>query len=264
MKIQFLSDIHLEFGPLTLAEPGADVLVLAGDFANKCAEKPMRFFDWLDGELGWFEQRPEIVMVLGNHDFYGCRLEDIATFRAEAEARPGMHLLNNETIEILGVRFIGSTLWADFCLWDNAKRRFAMHEAENGITDFRAIRHGKDFKKFKPTDAVALHQTAVKFIATELAKPFAGKTVVVTHFAPHPGSVAAQWKDDVLTPYFVNDITKRGLLISDETSPDLWIHGHSHWVFDYQVGKTRIVGNARGYDGRENIRGFDPAKMVEL
>lgn len=55
-----------------------------------------------------------------------------------------------------------------------------------------------------------------------------------------------------------------GLLVSDETSPDLRIQGHSHWTFDYQVGKTRIVGNARGYDGRENVPGFDPAKVVEL
>lgn len=263
MKIQYLSDIHLDFGPLTLPEVDADVLVIAGDLANKAAARPLRFFDWIYGELSWFKKRPVVVLTLGNHDFYGCRLEDIATFRTESETR-GMLLLDNETVEIQGVRFIGSILWSDFGLWDNVKRRFAMHEAETAITDFQMIRHGKDFRKFKPTDSVALHQEAVKFITAELAKPFAGETVVVTHFAPHPGSVAEQWQHDVLTPYFVNDVTKRGLLISDETSPDLWIHGHSHWTFDYQVGKTRIVGNARGYDWRENVPDFDPARTVEL
>lgn len=263
MKIQYLSDLHLEFGPLTLPDPGADVLVVAGDLVNKAAALPLRFFDWIEAELSRFEARPEVVLTLGNHDFYGCRLEDIEVFRAEAKVR-GMSLLDNETIEIQDVRFIGSILWSDFGLWDNAKRRFAMHAAETMITDFRAIRHGDDYRRFKPTDAVALHQEAVKFIAAELAKPFPGKTVVVTHFPPHPGSVAEQWQNDLLTPYFVNDVTKRGLLVSDGTSPNLWIHGHSHWTFDYQAGKTRIVANARGYDWRENVPGFDPAKTVEI
>ena len=31
----------------------------------------------------------------------------------------------------------------------------------------------------------------------------------------------------------------------------LWTHGHTHDVFDYVIGETRIVCNPRGYHGYE-------------
>jgi hypothetical protein len=31
----------------------------------------------------------------------------------------------------------------------------------------------------------------------------------------------------------------------------LWTHGHTHHVFDYMIGETRVVCNPRGYYGHE-------------
>jgi len=88
--------------------------------------------------------------------------------------------------------------------------------------------------------------------------PFAGATVVVTHHAPHPGSLHARYKADLLSPAFISDLTA----VIESGRPDLWVHGHTHHTFDYTVGPTRIVCNSRGY-GEEN-HDFDRALVVEV
>lgn len=258
MKIQYLSDLHLEYGPLRLIDTGADVLILAGDFVNGCAAKPARFFTWLDAELAALAVRPAVLLVLGNHDYYRCRLEDLETFRAAAATRAGIFVLDNESVEIDGVRFLGSTLWTNFDLFGNTRRRFAMYDAEKGMNDFKLIRH-REYRRIKPLDVAALNFKANEFLASALALPYAGRTVVITHFAPHPGSVIPDFETDDLTPYYVNDL---GELL--EEGPDLWIHGHTHHCFDYVVGKTRILANPRGYGKDEDVEGFDAGKVITL
>jgi len=48
---------------------------------------------------------------------------------------------------------------------------------------------------------------------------------------------------------------------------DLWLHGHTHNNFDYNVNGTRVVCNPMGYPhpfgGWENNH-FDPGRMVEI
>jgi hypothetical protein len=39
--------------------------------------------------------------------------------------------------------------------------------------------------------------------------------------------------------------------IADHPQIRLWTHGHTHHVFDYVVGETRVVCNPRGYAGHE-------------
>jgi hypothetical protein len=45
--------------------------------------------------------------------------------------------------------------------------------------------------------------------------------------------------------------------------PDLWIHGHVHDSFDYQIGRTRIVCNPRGYEAHANPN-FLPALLCRV
>jgi hypothetical protein len=40
--------------------------------------------------------------------------------------------------------------------------------------------------------------------------------------------------------------------ILDHPQITLWTHGHTHHVFDYRIGSTRIVCNPRGYVGYED------------
>lgn len=93
------------------------------------------------------------------------------------------------------------------------------------------------------------------FLDAELPRPHDGPTVVVTHHAPHPGSLPDRhahlaWCDD-------SDLT--GLI--DERGPDLWVHGHVHRHVDYRIGRTRVVCNAHGYV--EERTDFMPDLVVE-
>lgn len=239
MQIQLASDLHLEFlqkdwpGERLIAPmPAADVLVLAGDIANGPQALEL-FWDWPTA-------RPTpIIYVAGNHEFYGHSIEPMREKMREGAAMSGIHFLENERIDIGGVRFLGATLWTDYRLSLNRTQRQLMKHAERGLNDHHQIRTGRH--KFTAQDALDRHKYSRAWLATELAKPFAGKTVVVTHHGPHPLSVHPRYIGDPLNAAFVSDLS--------DLMPgvDLWLHGHVHDSFDYQVGRCRVVANPAGY-----------------
>lgn len=133
------------------------------------------------------------------------------------------------------------------------------------MNDHRLIEivEGQRRMRFLPTHTAALHTLELNFIVKRLREPFDGNTVVVTHHAPHPGSVQARYRGDALSPAFASDLTD----ILERYRPELWIHGHDHASHDYSVGQTRILSNQAGYPrpggGRENPA-FNPLLVVEL
>ena len=82
--------------------------------------------------------------------------------------------------------------------------------------------------------------------------------MVVTHHAPHPGSLHPRYADDMLSAAFVSDLSS----IIEAGQPALWVHGHVHTSFDYRVGATRVLCNPHGY-GAENPD-FEPSLVVEV
>ena len=45
----------------------------------------------------------------------------------------------------------------------------------------------------------------------------------------------------------------------------LWVSGHTHEAFDYEVGATRCIGNPTGYSGEARQSGlFRPDRVVEV
>ena len=103
----------------------------------------------------------------------------------------------------------------------------------------------------------------------ELAQPFDGKTIVVTHHAPHPLSIHPRFAGNPVNPGFVSDL---GPLLD---RADLWLHGHTHDGFDYWVGRCRVLANPAGYIlNRKTANSereftfengkFDPAFVIEI
>jgi len=270
MRIWPISDLHMRTrDALDLVKPlgefpEADVCVLAGDVC-----------DGLNAAVNWvgkvIRPRMPVVMVLGNHEHYGTSIETARkSARLIADAL-GVTLLDDGAAVIGGVRFLGGTLWTDYALYagdpDPAARglkvREAMKAAKYGLSDHSQIdmsdvKGGVMSRLFKPRDALALHVETRRFLEGALAEHHDGPTVVVTHHAPHPGSIAPQFVGDPATPAFVSDLSD---LIEDR-GPDLWIHGHVHNPCDYRVGRTRVVCNPRGYTN-EN-RAFEWRKVVEV
>jgi predicted phosphodiesterase len=245
MKIQLASDLHLEF--LQRDWPGerlikpaadADVLVLAGDIAQG-----------IDA-LELFKHWPvPVVYVAGNHEFYGHAIESMRDQMRVAAARHQIHLLENESVEIKGVRFMGTTLWTNYRLNRNRTQRQLMEYAQIRLNDHQLIRCGS--RRFTTQDALDRHESAHAWLESGLALPFEGKTVVISHHGPHPLSVHPRYAADALNSAFVSDLSPL------MPGVDLWLHGHVHDSFDYQIGRCRVVANPAGYvmnRGWENNR----------
>lgn len=254
MRIWIVSDLHLEFGwPFEETPPNnIDVMVCAGDVLTKGVVPSI---DW----LAKFAPDIPIVFVAGNHELYNsCLQSGILEARKAARDYPRLHFLENDAIEIGGVRFVGGTLWTDFRLFGR-KPEVSMSYAQSGMNDFRKIKFSKTpYCRFKPMHAYQKHVETRDYIAAELRERTDRKTVVVTHHAPSPRSIAAGFRHDPLSACYASDLED---LIS-ETRPALWVHGHVHHRNDYVVGGTRIVSNARGYPGEST--GFDPSLVIEI
>jgi hypothetical protein len=248
VKIQPLADIHIEMTPCDIPAVG-DVVVLAGDIGIGV------------GGVRWakrqFAGRPT-VYVAGNHTYYGHVFpETIADLRAEAEGSD-VHILENDELILDGVRFLGATLWTDFCLEGVAHQQVAMVAAKRGMNDFRLIRKASG-ELLQPRDMVCAHNESVGWLRQKLAEPHEGSTVVVTHHAPCVMSSPREYRFNGLTPAFASNLETLIL----EFSPDLWISGHTHYSCDYQIGATRMVSNQRGYSDRE-ATGFDAALTIQV
>ena len=117
-----------------------------------------------------------------------------------------------------------------------------MSAVQEALTDYQLIRTQKG--TLTARDTLEDHEQSRRWLEHELAKPFAGKTVVVTHHGPHPLSTHPRYLGvgNRANTGFVSDLTP--LL----HQADLWLHGHVHDSFDYSdVGRCRVVANPAGY-----------------
>jgi Icc-related predicted phosphoesterase len=253
MKLWVISDLHLEFDEhYELPVPDADVAVVAGDVTTGVGNS----IRWLDRHVA---PAMPVVFVAGNHEFYGHSvMEGIEWGRVHAAECPNVHFLNDEAMEIGGVRFLGATLWTDFNL--DGDGAWAAANFEGRMNDSRQIawRMLPSREHFGALRAKQLHIQSKRFLREQLAAGFDGPTVVVTHHAPHPGSVHRRYKGSSLNPSFASDLSE----MMELWKPSLWVHGHVHDSFDYVVRNTRVLCNPRGYL-TENAA-FDPALVVEV
>lgn len=243
MKLWVLSDLHRDWAkPHIEKPPEADVAVVAGDVCDD---------DWLM-KLG--ETLPT-VYVAGNHCFYGHeyheRLEELRNLPSSQ-----LYVLENDELVLGDIRFLGCTLWTDY----KGGNAWAMDVARRGMNDHRQIRikTGESSLLFSPNDALNLHKTSKKWLNERLSEPFSGKTVVISHHCPSERSVAPKYAGDPLNHAFYSALDAEIL----EWSPSLWVHGHTHHNFSYEIGETHVVCNPHGYPN-ENAS-FNPNLIVEV
>lgn len=172
-----------------------------------------------------------------------------------------VHILNNASVIINGVRFIGSTLWTDYALFGADNRQLAMRTAEMQMNDFKKIRFqkGEAYRRFTAGDAYFLHSAAKTFLKSELAVSYGGPTIVVTHHAPCLGSVTLNCRNELLMSAYASDLTDLIL----QYQPTAWIHGHLHNSTNRNVDGTKILANPRGYLDEINPE-FDPEAVLIL
>jgi len=251
----------------------ADATVVAGDVAapGTLALRRLR-------ELYPDRSRP-LIYVPGNHDYYShydknhpelkTTWEEQMRLMPEVAAELGIILLMNSAIEIGDTLIVGATLWTDF----NLRPPYVMYgdavrTAEKLMNDYRAIKTGagRSRDQLRPRQTIDEHRKSVEFIEKTLAeRPVGQPAVVVTHHGPSPRSLIDWPKMRELDWCYSSDLEAR--LMTGDSAPNLWLHGHMHRNRDYVVGNTRVVANPRGYPvlgGRRENPDFDPTLVVEV
>ena len=233
---------------------GTDVVIMAGDI-----HPGVKGVMWAQENIG-----VPTVIIAGNHEFYGKRvlLKHYDKLHAKAAEMNELarderyHFLQNETVVIDGVRFIGTTLWTDFNL--NGNQIFDMMYAKEVMNDYEQIHEAKEGVpqgvKLSPHTVLTEHMISLLYIRMELEKTFDGKTVVVTHHGPTILSIDGDFKAERSNAFYVSRLEE----LIFEFQPVLWVHGHVHRSMSYEIGDTKVMTNPRGYPV-----GFGPIKQME-
>jgi predicted phosphodiesterase len=289
MKIAVCSDLHLEFGKLTLKNTdNADVLILSGDICvakdllelGSPVNKSETIHDFFRNCSVEFKK---VIYIVGNHEHYHGNFNDtIKYLQNKLGYLKNLHILDKEVVTIDGVTFIGGTLWTDM----NGGDPMTLNAIGRMMNDFRCVKNSnkmvsyktylpdpKDntrdltvFKEraaiFSPQDAVEDHNKMVDYIYHVVRGKDNQKFVVVGHHAPSKLSTHPKYQHETLmNGGYSSDLSQ---FILDNPQIKLWTHGHTHETFDYMIGETRIVCNPRGYVGYENRADEFKLKTVEL
>ena len=257
MKVQYCSDLHLEF-PHNAAyienypiEPMGDVLVLAGDITS------LRCYDSRKTEKDFFKQLSkqfeQVFWICGNHEYYNSW--DVAKSEKPfcVQVAKNVQLLNNSSIIYRNVRFVFSTLWS----YIDQMQEFYIGRS---MSDFDLIRYaGRTLTPAIYTNK--LHKPALEFLKTELGQPNDLPTVVITHHLPSLQCVHARHKGSELNAGFASDLDNFIL----ETQPNHWIYGHSHSNMpDFQIGQTQLITNQLGYCNYGENKDFRDVAYFEI
>jgi DNA repair exonuclease SbcCD nuclease subunit len=268
MKIQIVSDLHLEFSDINIRNTnGADVLILSGDIL--VAEKLLRPNSAEGNVARDFLKRasfqfPHVVYIAGNHEFYnsGKFYQTVDDLRNYCSTQfNNVYFLERDTKVIDDIVFVGGTLWTDMNKYDP----LTLHAVRDMMNDYRAIRNDKNgFVPLKPADTCERHRQTRDYILQIVDDNKDKKCVVVGHHSPSFQSCHEQYRND----YLMNGAYHSELseLIFDRPQIKLWTHGHTHHCFDYMIGETRVVCNPRGYESYnwKEHTGWDPEKVVEI
>jgi predicted phosphodiesterase len=264
MKFALASDIHLEFGTIELNNTeNADVLILSGDI---CLAKDLSFLEsarsetWMKFFRHCSEQFKNVIYIMGNHEHYhGDIAQSYNQIKGALSDFSNIHVMEKESITFGDVTFICGTLWTDM----NKEDPSTIYGIKGYMNDYRIIEdsahpvHYRDTDgnfhtrtgMFSPEQSVEEHKAMLKVIDEVTKGRSSEKFVVVGHHSPSKLSTKPQYQNDVMVNgAYSSDLSE---FILDRPQIKYWTHGHTHHVFDYMIGSTRIVCNPRGYIGHE-------------
>jgi predicted phosphohydrolase len=235
MKIQYCSDLHLEFphnrefiknNPIV---PVGEILILAGDILPfQLIEQSSYFLDYI---VDNFEKT---YWIPGNHEYYGSDINDRSGSFCEL-IRSNIYLINNQEVKIKDSNFIFSTLWSKI----GELNRLII---ENTLSDFSYIRD-KNYKlgieKFNE-----LHQKSIDYIQTTLLKNKLEKNIIISHHIPTFLNYPEEHRQSKVNQGFATELFD----IIHDSSIDYWIYGHHHTnIPEFEINGTKLITNQLGY-----------------
>ncbi|MAX81778.1 MAG: phosphoesterase [Crocinitomicaceae bacterium] len=248
MRIQIISDIHLEFGHDLLSFEKADIVVLAGD-----VHLGVKGIEWIKKTI----TNQPVIYILGNHEYYkGSYPKTLKKIKALAE-NTNIHVLENDAIEIDEIKFHGATLWTNFSLFGNPKTYGMI--CQDKMNDYKLIRRDPSYSKLRTLDTFSIHNQSIKWLTNSLMESNSKYNIVVTHHAPSIQSIPEVFKEDPMSAAYASNLEE--LILTSK--PDYWIHGHIHTPVRYAIGETTVICNPHGYLS-EPYNGYEKELFIEL
>ncbi|AOO64130.1 metallophosphoesterase [Sulfurospirillum halorespirans] len=274
MKIDILSDTHFDswFGyPHTQSptffpskdtvigfwrtfKPKGDYLVLAGDIGHSI-EQNIHILKHLKEA---FYQ--EIILVLGNHDYYLIGHEYITTYTKgglqkaeaakEAYRNNGFIVLDGTTVTLEEITFGGAMGWYNSAyVQRNLHSLKAMQTLAYYYGDTEAFLqdlwgdaiNDKKHMKIDYFDALYKEEYA------KLESIHQHCDVMISHYNPsiEMKYQISGWEKNPTTSFFCFDAEE----LIQTMRANLWIYGHNHTSYDYTRNNKRFITNALGYKG---------------
>lgn len=255
VNLLLASDLHLDVGRYDLGEKirafadageRIDAVILAGDLLEFAAGSPVGY------AKTYVPSHIPVFFVPGNHDFYGGRYGNILNIWKRQAVGTHFRLLHEDEATVSSpdggeIVLLGTPLWSNLESLGPLVEADLRRTIQRQIADFSCI-YDSDGSSWTAAKMIARFERAYLFLKKGLSRAAledGRRRVVITHFGPHRQSIAPRWQRDDVSAYFCNHLPELVELA------DLWLHGHTHDQFDYQVGhdpaRGRVICHPRGY-----------------
>ncbi|SMQ47290.1 unnamed protein product [Zymoseptoria tritici ST99CH_1A5] len=265
-RVQYMSDLHLERIKYDFTvTKAAPTLILAGDIGRFCDyEQYLKFLARLC-EPGQFES---VLLVPGNHEFYGSSRDAGLTAAEKLVNEPSLHgklyLLSRGRFDVPGTNhtILGCTLHSHIADgYTKLTNDFAR------IAEWTVKNHNAEHQK----DLAWLKESLLHLKGSEPQR----SVTIVTHYAPtfdlvtHPknenNAVSQCFSSNAL-----EDIRQAGLV--GRGSKVSWIFGHTHWNVRSRRGDVVLLSNQLCVDDKDltwwqrkrSFRPFDPKAIISV
>lgn len=253
MKIQYASDLHLEFSANSIylkqypLKPVGDVLVLAGDigYLNDDNYSKHPFWSWVS------DNYQQVIVAVGNHELY--KYYDLAKIPHGLvfAIRDNVKCYYNAVVQIENIDFVISTLWAKIPLEE-------AYLTEQGVSDFCRILYNEETLTWD--DFNREHDKCFNFLKEEVSKSEAEHIIVVTHHVPSFQLSSPDYEGSKINGAFTVELEQ----YIENCPVEYWIYGHSHRNVNKLIGRTKCVSNQLGYVFQNEHHTFDSQKIIEV
>jgi Icc-related predicted phosphoesterase len=248
MKIQIISDLHQEFGMTELSFEKADVVILAGD-----TNLGTKGIEWVKTKI---PDKP-VIYIIGNHEYYKGSYPKTLNKIIEAAKGSNIFVLENDRVDIDGIRFHGTTLWTDFSIFGDPKYYGMICQSK--MNDYKRITRDPSYSKLRTIDTYKIHVASKIWLEKSLEESGDHKNIVITHHAPSIRSVPNELGTDPVTSAYASNLEN----MIEQYKPLYWIHGHIHTPVKYRIRETDIICNPHGYPD-EKYNGHEKELIVEV
>lgn len=276
-RIQYASDLHLEFGNRTafgsILKPVAPYLALAGDVGRPDQQS---YSDFLENcSKNW----QHTFVVAGNHELYngggsseGRKVDSAADRLLHCASIlrpfPNVHFLNRGRYELdcdgLRLSVLGATLWTNL---DTEEKQAIAEDPEKGMNDFRYIAVDQEpqedcgpHRLLTSADVLNWHRSDREWLRREIAVNAITNcpVIVISHHLPTYKLVNSKYASDPLRVAFASECSE--LLTCPVRA---WIAGHTHTASQAVIGRMQLGVNPRGYPG-EIGTGYSRVRCLDV